>query len=472
MRLHRTSTLWSGAAVLCLLAVVAMADEVQEALDGLMAASPQEQRTATDKVVALSDAAVAPLTAEVAQFRQAEDKSYIGLCVVALGELKSESPTDDLVKVLLGTDQRLSYLAAQALGSIWEGKGPGEPKAKLVNAALMGAIYARAVSTYTMGPSLAFVKVNSIPLPRTVGGRRVLTFKGLDPQEIITIAEGWLTANPGALADVDQQPWGLNLHMALAGTDAAARSSAIQALRRKRELAPVELLLAALAAEDETSSDLADLLGDLTGIPFPPVTADAATLTAQELADYWKRQWLADLSGRTDQKRLDYALSELENALLGLHDNPSDAVAAKVSDYRMVVLRQFPDADAIPGGASAGVKDLLDEPLEIKQEIDAALGDLEGGKLRDYKKRTLLQLIEQKTKDELGREVGLLFLGRLAEIARTEPTQGVASKIGEVLSHISGIPCQLNSNRPETRLARLEQWILNAQGAGLYVEGV
>ena len=467
MRLHREPALWALLLGLCFLTAAAFGQEavtaadVRSALEDLKEAPGHERTEKWEAVVKLGDVAADALIAEVEGHQQTEDASYVGWCMLALAELKAERATDALIGVLGSSNMQLVYQAASVLGTVWEGKRGTDEKAKQVNAALLGSLYSDAPSAAYLGPALSLVKVNGIPVSRP---------ESMKADDLSAEIDRWMAANPAALPAVDQRPWQLNLRMARTSSDPAVQQSAIQAIRQKRELGPVEAILDALAEEaslpDAVRTELAGLLGELTGVPFPPQGADGP---ADEQILRWKRLWVQVLKAKTDRKHMAYAWRELESSLRRYDDSPSEATAKQVRDFRAVVIYQLPDPDAIPGGASARAKKLLSKPLEIKKRISAAMTALERQAMAS-EKLSQLKIIDAQVSQEGGQEIGVLFLGGLAALAGPEVNQPVLRQIGDLLSTISGIPCDVSSIRPEKRRSDLEKWAETVRKIGLPLE--
>jgi hypothetical protein len=422
--------------------------------------------------VKLGDAAVDPLIAEVEKLPLATDPNYIGQCVIALGELKAPRATSVLITVLESEWMQLVYWASASLADIWEGKAGTNEQGKLANAMLLGKLYSNRPSLAVLGPALALVRMNNIPIAHP---------EGMTPEQLREEISKWVAQNPGALPPPEQQPWQVLLHTALAATDAAARQTALQILQQKGDLGPIEPILSVLAKAGQTpdaaSSDLGKLLTAITGVAFPP-EGTAPTASSQDLVATWKGFWFQKLSRQTDPKYVSYAWRELENSLRLYEDSPSENTDAPLRYYRSVLLYQLRGPDAIPSVASPQAKELMSKPLEAKKRIAEALAKLETpGSALD--KSVQLNIISDETSkkpgpgetsQKIGREVALQFLGRLDRLAKEEPNQKMAKLLGTILWQVSGIPCDLDRDTIERRRDKLTEWENAAKKVGLPLE--
>jgi len=450
---------------LCCLARAARAQEgvtvesVRRAMEALQKAPRYERTEKRSELVKAGQLAITPLIEVVKGREDAEDANYVGHCVLALGELKAREATDLLIGALGTSNVQLAYWSATALGQIWEGLGASEPQARQVNAALLAALYSDMPDAFAYGPGLALIKINNIGATRP---------ESMAPEELRTAVDAWLAGNMGSLPPADRQPWQLNLRAVLTSRDEATRQDALQALRQKRELGPVEPMLEILEDEQSGSAPvrqaLGQLLGELTGVPFPPDVQDSAPDAASQVRE-WRREWLAELTKHTEPRYVAYCWRELENSLREYAADPGETTARPIVYYRTALLHQVPDAEAIPATASPKAKELLTDPLKTKKKIADAVVGLEGNPA-DYEKRPLLDVIKEELRDEekakYARDVAAMFLPRLARLAREERNANVADTYGDLLSMISRIPPGLDHPQLDVRQARLDQWLQNA----------
>ena len=436
--------------------------DVQAALDQIRQAPPYERSQLRADLVKLGAEAVGPLAAEVRKHRQSEEVNYIGHCILALQELKAPAATDALVDVLDSTNLQLLYQASAALGQIWQGKGGADPAALKVNAALLAALNSEISLVALYGPALALVEINGIPIERP---------QSVEPADLKEQVSAWFAQNADRLPPIEQLPWQVNLRTVLTTQDASVRQAAVQALIRKRELGPVEPILDALAQQESAPAaagdDLANVLGQLTGLAFPP-TGTQQSAKAEQVAQ-WRKLWYAALQKETDQRHRDYAWKQLEIKLRRYLQKPGESTIQPLKEFRAVLLHQLPDPDAIPPGASPKAKELLGEPLQIKATMTKSMEVLEG-RPNPAQKASELNTVLQALRKPQGAELGRQFLGRLLRLARLETNVTVASQFGLALWQISDIPCELGLNSPAERTAALNEWSATAKKLGLPLE--
>jgi hypothetical protein len=431
-------------------------------LDELKAAAGDKRPEKRNALVAMGDSAVDGLIGEARKFRQTADANFIAHCILALGELKAERATEALIDALSSVNLEVAYAACSALGTIWEGRGGSDEGTQRVNAALLALLHSDVPPATLYGPSLALLKVNEIPLKRPTGKT---------PEDLGAEVVTWISGN-APLPSAAEQPWPLNLHTVLASADESSRQEAAQALRQKRLLEPVEGILAALASGQELPGSagdlLAQLLGELTGIPYPPEGADSG-LNDRQLVGYWKPLWFEKLRRQTEERYVTYAWGELENSLRQYGAAPSQERADQVKFFRGVLIYQLPDRRALPKGASRKARSLLAKALSVKKSLDDAVRAIEQ-QPGSWDKLTQLSTIGDEVADATGQEIGVLFLGRLAELAWNEIDQNVARRMGRVLTKISEIPVDLDRTKLETRHRNLRTWAEAVRTMGLPLE--
>ncbi|MHC4789103.1 MAG: hypothetical protein ACYS8K_07865, partial [Planctomycetota bacterium] len=171
------------------------------------------------------------------------------------------------------------------------------------------------------------------------------------------------------------------------------------------------------------------------------------------------------------QKYVQYLWRELERTLRQYAASPDEQVARQVEFFRAVLLHQLSAPGALPEAASGPIKKLLVKPLALKKELSDAVETLEGNP-EAYDKAIQLSIVEEKVVSAggLGQEVGALFLGNIAALAWDEMDANVARRVGSVLSRISGIPCDLDRTKLETRRRNLREWLDAVRAGGVAVE--
>lgn len=450
--------------IVCVVAGMAYSQEVTtsaevSSLIGALRDAPTYERGAKRAaVVGLGSLATDPLIAAVNTRHTAEDAGFILNCVIALGELRATKATDLLIDILGERNLPLASVAASSLGQIWEGQG-SQAEARPVNAALLGLLHSELPDIGVYMPALALVQVNGIPVERP---------RGLAADELRAAVSDWFSDNPGALPPPAQRPWQLNVYVALNDADAADGQAAVTALRQQRALGCIDPILAAVEEGNSASPELVKLMSELAGVAFPPAgmpqDADVQTQVTQ-----WRWLWLATVAGQTDQNHVDYSLNGFEGALRRYKETPSDETAQPVNFFRMALLSQLSGPEALPASMSPKARDLLDGSLGRKQIIAQAVKEL-GEQPGVFEKSARLRLIGEQLRDERGREVATLFLGRLYDLAYAEENVSVATEYGQVLSIISAIPSNLRNTEIDIRRARLGEWLKEAQLLGLALD--
>ncbi len=439
------------------------ATSVRAALEAMRDAPKHERAEKRQQLVQLGAGAVDALIAQVQKHKEAADLNFAANCIMALGELKARPATDALLGVLDGGNPMLKYLACSALGEIWAAGNDQDETARRVTARLVATLQNVVAPAAVYGPALAIIQVNDAPIQKP---------RAMQPEELAGQVLDWVARNPDALPPPAEQPWQLNLRAALTNEDAGRRQAHLQALRQKRPLGLVEPVLAMLAETNSVPQDLraelGNILGEVSGIPFPPQGL-AADATIAEQTYTWRWSWLAKLTEANEGRYVEYAWGEFEGALRAYEVSPSEEAAAQVRYYRTIVLNQLSGPGALPAGASAKATELTRRPLEIKQRIAEAVRVLEEA-TGDFQKATQLKRISEEADKEFGQEVGRMFLGRIAAKASEERNLNIARQMGTVLSKISGIPCDLGYSDIAKRRDQLAKWRDALERAGISID--
>jgi len=421
------------------------ANEVQTALQELRDTPSYERAEKRRDLVQLDQQAVQPLMQEVSDYKQIQDSNYITNCIIALGELGDTAATDVLLKALESQNKQIVYQAAVTLGDVWEGKQNTGEQIKNVNAQLLGLFYRNYPDMEALGAAIGLVKING------------LNFRPQDmavSDALRANIEQWWKANNRVLPPVNAQPWPLLLQRVIAGQGDTAR----QTLISRKPLAAIENLTKHLARpEGEISQsqwqDLGGILTQITGVPFPP---NGGQGSRQDLIKKWKQNWYLALRQRTDQKHITYAWTKLEEKVRQIKMNPSENLTAQIQTYRDILLTQMRGPDDIPADASDEVVRLLETPLEKKEQIAAAMSELDQS-TPDYEKIEKLHRIQDAVGEREGREVAGQFLGDITELARAEQNRDVLTLLSNIMSRISGIPCDLGSEGVD-RSQAISEW--------------
>lgn len=389
--------------------------------------------------------------AEVENRHETDDVNFVMHCIIALGEIGDVDATEALLDAAQDQNLRIAYRAAMALGRIWEEEGLRSPEAVRVNVDLLAHFYSPLPDAFAYGPGIALSVINGLMSAEEAGRR--------GPEQLRSDVDDWVQANRNDLPPLLEWPWQLLFRRVLVSEDAAERQEAIEALLQQRALGPVEQILDAIRRQqlpEQELEALADLLGQVTGVPYPP--PDYVNNTVEDAIEEWRERWMDRLKTRTDQKYLDYAWKELELALRRYEVQPSDADAQRVAALRSVLVQQLPGPDAIPAHASPEARTLLTDPLQSKQVIAAAVQVLQDEEATDFDRASALEDIEAEVRRRHGPVVGEQFLQPLANVAAAETNLMFATRLGNILWAISGIPLQLEDPSQQVRDRRLQDW--------------
>jgi hypothetical protein len=403
-----------------------------------------------DPAVPAGQALRQALVAQAATWRRTDDRNFVGHCFIALGELRAQEATSVLLEALESPVPVDVYLASQALGRIWAGKDATSDQARQVILGLLVSLYSMEAGPASYGPGVAVGLVTGLATAEQLHDAR--------PEEILAQADAWVDANPAVLPPVAQRPWQMLLRAALTGS-AAARTEAVQAMRQQRNLAPVESLLEAQAGSAVPAGakqELAELLGELTGIAFPPqgVEDDPKRQVAA-----WHDAWHAALATRQDQRLTDYVWQEIERSLRRYHVKPSDVLSGHLAGLRSAVIRRANGPGDIPAEASSGAVRLTQAPLAAKEAMAGALGVLGDESATDFDKVDALGVLQEQVNQPYGPEVGQLFVRELAHAAYREANHMFQIDLGFVLGQITGIPLDLSEPAaPAKRKEKLAEW--------------
>ncbi len=467
MRTHSKANLIGMSLLLALLTATASAQmlrqhrdtplPVDQAIDQMKKAADYEMIGARMDLVDAINAVLAsqgnqvldPIVKTVQDRLNSEEPIYVVNCILTLGEVKSKESTNLLIGVLSDTNLEYAYQAAVALGDIWEKSPATTPEVQTVNSALLALVYADVPSTIVFGPAAALIKINQINVPDPTR---------LAADQLRLQIDRWVTSAPAALPSIDKLPYQALVRLVAVGTDATKRS-AIQALRQQRALGAIDPVLAQLASGSAgaIAPDLGQLLGELSGVPYPPAGL-AADATAHDTADAWRKAWLAALRTKTDDRSVQYSWHAMENMLRSYAVGPDEATAQKISDLYDTMLWQESGPESMPPGTSALAKKLLADPLKVKKQMADAVGTIETS-TDDYAKGIAIGTITTLLNEDSGPTVALQFLPRLVAAARKEPTPVSASGLGNILWRVAAVPLNLNGATLADRQEQLDKWV-------------
>jgi len=390
-----------------------------------------------------------PIIKAVQNRHGTDDPVFVVNCILTLGEVKARQASDTLVSVLSDTNMQYAYEAAVALGRIWQGAASA-PEVTRVNAALLALAYSDLPPAVVYGPAVALININGLPVAEPTR---------MSSDELLAELDKWVMSGPSALPPVDQLPWQVLVRLVVAGDD-TTRTAAVGALRQQRELGAVDPILKHLStgASGPAAQQMAQILGELTGVPYP---ADAASgATPQERADNWRGQWLTVLKTKTDQKSVNYAWQAMERALRFYAVSPDEATAKRISEYRNTLLYQLQGPEAIPAGASPEARTLLSDALRVKAEMSEAIATLEKPPVEgDFERGQALNAMERLMNQPSGVTVARQFLSRLIAVTRAEPSGMFAARLGNTLWRISAVPLQLDGPTLEARQQQVDDWL-------------
>ncbi len=391
-----------------------------------------------------------PIVKTVQDRLSSEEPIYVVNCILTLGEVKAKDSTNLLIGVLSDTNLEYAYQAAVALGDIWEKTPATTPQVKTVNSALLALLYADLPSTVVFGPGAALVKINQINVPDPTR---------LSADQLRGQIDRWVNSAPAALPSIDQLPYQALVRLLSVSSDATKRSAALQALRQQRPLGAIDPILARLGSGSAGASaaDMGQLLGELSGVPYPPAGL-AAGATAHDTADAWRKAWLEALRTKTDARSVQYSWHALEDMLRFYAVNPDEATAQKISDLYDAMLWQVAGPASMPAGTSAFAKRLLAEPLKVKKKMADAVDTLETS-TDDYTKGVAISTISVLLNEQSGPTVAIQFLPRLVAAARKEPSQVSAAALGDILWRVAAVPLNLNGPTLADRQKQVDKWV-------------
>ncbi|MCD6415363.1 MAG: hypothetical protein J7M08_01530 [Planctomycetes bacterium] len=383
---------------------------------------------------------------------KSSDKSLVDHCAIALGELKAQEATPALLAALDSPDTPLAYHAAQALGRIWEGKGGQKPQVQDVTQALLASLYGARPGNWSYAPGLALVRIHSI--------QNVQAMEALSPQELLKEIDKWVAAHADTLPPPIEQSWQLLLRRIVVAQDPGLRDNLIQTMLQKRELGPVFSILRMQTDQnvpEETRRALADALGQLSGLPFPPQGQEKQDIKAA--ARLWQESWLDKLKQVNDHKYIDYTLSQMDRALRAYRDEPSENTSELIKGLYLALLHQLPGPQAIPPTASEQASKMLKPPLALKEKIANTIHVLQDEGASGFDKAESLKAVEEVMKEEHADEVGALFLDQFARIAAHEQNTMLTVRLGNILLSISKVPVKLGGETLEERQKALKDWV-------------
>jgi len=428
-------------------------EEVSAKLLELKDTPPFERAEKRKKVLALGAEAAGLLIQEVSKAATEKDKNYIAHCIILLGELKEPKATDVLLKALEVNDKQVAYLAARALGTIWKDKGGVDERCKEINATLLGIFYQTTPEPEAFGAGIALVDINGIPLaPQDV----------VDAQKLLEGIDEWVEQAEQSLPPRQDQPWPLLLRTVVRGRTPAIRQEAKNVLVARKPLDAVDSVLELLRRGPTEVSEgvwrsLGELLGEITGVPFPPRANEENTLSRQQLVELWKDRWFETLRKRRSEQERRYCWNKLEEHILRMYMTPSDETAREIQNYRRVLLALLDGPGDIPEDASKEALELLEKPLEVKEKIRELLVAAKKASEPEQKMRELYD-IKKAVAEDIGKEVGAEFLEEFTALARVETNSENLALLADIITRVSGVPCDLSQDTDVERNRAIDEW--------------
>lgn len=421
--------------------------EAETALNNLRNSRPFRRQDARRELVSVGQPAVQPLIDEVSGYKTIGDQNYVVNCIIALGDLGDPAATDVLLQTLQSHNEHISYQSGVALGKIWEEQQSSSRIAE-VNAELLGVFYQSYPDMKGMGAAIGLSRINGF------------SFRPQDlsmDTDLRTRMEQWWTTGQADLPPLDAQPWPLLLRRVIVNQNNQAR----QQLISRKPLEAVDRIVRHLArpgseVPQNVWQNLGNVLAQITGVEFPPSDAGQGAGRKEQVAR-WAQKWAVKLRQTTDKEHINYVWRKLEEKVQQLKMEPTDQLTGEIQGYREILLTQMASPDDIPPDASREVTRLLAEPLEVKQDIADSVAQLQQS-VPDWQKLELLQDIKDSLTEPGGTEVAGQFIGRITALARKEKNKNVLALLGDVMSRISGIPCDLTSETVD-RSQAMKDWL-------------
>jgi len=413
---------------------------------------------------------VAPLLAPINAHNS--DVNFIQHCVLAIGETVTKggraslpaaehaAATKALLKFLSGRDARLTFVACETLGKLWRGKG-GSTGGIPINAELLACMYKHWDPVLEESALLALASINGIKKD----GRSMPP--GTPYAELRKTVLDWFASNRMRLPALPQRPWPLKLHALVVAPDPPKRDVAVRILIEAAELYPVDPMLDVLAAEKDATSILCrkirSILEALTGRRFPDPDPKV-TLAKQVVA--WRKGWYAAIKGTPPDAANDPTWMTLELSLRRYRRAPSEAMAQRIKDIRVVIAHVLADPGSIPVDASAAAKELLLASLASKSLITKTLAGYDKAADAQSRQTALRRLrleVDKASTTVVGIQFAQAFLDR-AHAAETRADKTSAEVFELLLGHVTQLPSGVQGDTPRERLASLAKWVKKIVG--------
>jgi hypothetical protein len=404
--------------------------------------------------------AVSALTEVVNTWRQAGDVNFVTGCMLVLGEIgePARGATDALMEGLTASSARIRYASARALGGIWAGADNGEERVKNINAALLSATYADAYEgrgAEAYAPIMALIRINDIPIDQ--GGAATLSSVPL--ASLRSQVGRYMSQNSEALPAFEDQPWELLMAALLRRPRSQMGRQAKQTLVRRKPLAAIESITRTLrrGRVKPGSNRWAELADVLTGISGVKIERDPEGVAAEVVTD-WTNRWLEALRGRTAEQYRTYSLHRLERIIGRAKVDPSPEVLNAVETMKSVLLHQLESPQQLPENISPEVRDLLEHPLELKQEFAEAVTFFRKNQQAHRRLQSAKKMQRVVDRPE-GKRVARQFLEQLVQFARQEERRQILVSLARLLRNITGVPIVFGEQSREERSRTIDKWL-------------
>lgn len=289
------------------------------------------------------------------------DTHFIVGAVQALTHMGSDARDDataPLLELLDSLSRELRYVAALALGRIWEGEGPEESETvREINTLLLSSLET-AEGAERYGPALALTRINA--------DTGITNPESAEPDVLEDEVLEWFFQNRNRLLEPEERPWPLLMRDYLRAPDSQEAEEARALIIERKPLRSVDYLAEALLAadaEDAIRDNLADMLGEVSGVGIDISEARQAE-EIREVVHQWRGRWHEELKTRKDQEHRDYTWWALEKAVRQAKTNAYPEDFEHLQAIKEVVINQYDTGREIPDDASRLPRELVAEHLQ------------------------------------------------------------------------------------------------------------
>ena len=349
--------------------------------------------------------------------------------------------TNALLSALEVENGHVVYQAARALGKIYSGNGSNGQKAE-VNGALAATVFRYYPRPESLGAAIALAQINGIVDKPTQ--------KRLEENLYPAVTE-WVASSPDSLPAPDEQEWPLLLQIFVKSGSSSQRQRARELLAGTKPLGAIDPILELLRGKRSDLSDerwdaLAELIGSISGVSMP---SDGSR---EERVSQWRQKWHRTLKTRTGEKFRSYCWRALDESIAAVKREPTEKAKKRVETFQEVLLSQTDAPEQIPEWASETARELLEKPIQMKNQVKQALGDIQPDTAA-YQKIASLAQVRSIARKEEGKPVVRMFAEKLITMARQEQNDDVLAMLSTILTQMSGIPCDLSQQKV------LDKWL-------------